>query len=133
MSQLGMLGISTHVMKTFIRILLVVTIFGFVAMPSHAGTSTDQDLTKKLSDVLTAWEKITPGTTRAALTNAFTVEIGAVYIPPSSFQQHQRFVYRGCDLIKVDVDFAPSDSKEARPTDTIVKISQPYLAWNPTD
>jgi hypothetical protein len=118
-------------MKNHIHILLAVIILGFGVLPSHADTDldkVDKDLTKKLSDVLTQWEKITPGMTRAQLTNDFTLDIGpAISVYPPAFQQHERFLYRGCFLIKVDVDFAPSDSKEARPTDIIAKMSKPYL------
>ena len=129
MAQLFSLGIKTHIMKTFIGILLVVTILGFVSMPCRAGTDADQDLSKKLAAILTECQKIKPGMTRAALTNAFHGEITDGLAPRDAFYQHQTFVYRDCHFIQVDVDFAPSESKHQRPTDTIVKISRPYLEW----
>jgi hypothetical protein len=119
-------------MKTHIYLLLVITVLGLAAVPSRAGTDTDKDLSKKLSDFLTECEKITPGMTRTQLTNLFVVYSGGV-MPLPDFEQHQSFFYRRCDLIKIDVDFSPSDSKDARPTDIIAKISKPYLAWSVAD
>ncbi len=119
-------------MKNRIHILLAVIILGFGVLSSHAGTDTDKDLSKKLSDFLTECEKITPGMTRAQLTNLFVVYSGGV-MPSPDFQQHQSFSYRSCYLIKIDVDFSPSDAKEARPTDIIAKISKPYLEWSVAD
>jgi hypothetical protein len=113
-------------MKTFIVILLVVTILGFVAMPSRAGTDADQDFSKKIAAILTECQKIKPGMTRAALTN-FQGVITDGFAPRDTFYQHQTFIYRGCHSIQVDVDFAPSESKQQRPTDPIVMISRPYL------
>jgi hypothetical protein len=72
--------------------------------------------------------------TRAELLKLFKEETGGVAWPaskPLPFQQHQSFDYRRCWLIMVDVDFSPSDSKEARPTDIITKISRPYINGAP--
>jgi hypothetical protein len=118
-------------MKTFIGILLIVTILGFVAMPSRAGTDADPDISKKIAAILTECQKIKPGMNRAALTNAFNGVITDGMVPRDTFYQHQTFIYRGCPFIQVDVDFATSESKQQRPTDTIVKISRPYLEWIP--
>jgi hypothetical protein len=89
------------------------------------------DLTKQISATLTECQKIKPGTTRAELLKVFTVEGGL------STATHRTFIYRGCPYIKVDVDFILSDPKqkaiEERPTDTISKISKPYLEWGTID
>ena len=76
--------------------------------------------------------EIRPGMTRAQLTNSFYAYSGG-FIPSPAFQQHQTFAYRGYDLIKLDVDFAPSDSKVAQPTDVISRVSEPYLERNVLD
>jgi hypothetical protein len=76
------------------------------------------------------------GMTRADLEKIFQADTGGVAWPaskPLPFQQHQQFDYRSCWLIKVDVEFALSDSKEARPTDVITRISRPYLDNSPKD
>lgn len=118
-------------MKNLTFILLVSVILGFVAMPTHAGTDVDKDLTKQITDVLKECQTIKPGMTRTELSRVFTTEGGL------STAKHRTYVYRGCPYIKVDVDFTLSDPKqgtlEARPTDTIAKISKPYLQWSVTD
>jgi hypothetical protein len=121
-------------MKIFTYILSVIMVLGVVIVPSHAGTDAGQDLTKQLSAVCIEIHKIKPGMTRAELTKLFRVDTGGVAWPatvPLPFEQHQSFIYRSCWLIMVDVDFASSDSKEARPTDIISKISKPYLNDSP--
>ena len=65
--------------------------------------------------------------TRAQLTNSFYAYSGG-FLPSPAFQQHQTFAYRSYDILKIDVDFVPSDPKVARPTDIIAKVSEPYLA-----
>jgi hypothetical protein len=66
--------------------------------------------------------------TRAELLKVFTIEGGL------STATHRTFVYHGCRYIKVDVEFtlsAPTQNiLEERPTDTISKISKPYLEWS---
>ena len=93
--------------------------------------SVDKELTKQISDILTECRKITPGTTRADLLKVFTTEGGL------STATHRTFVHRRCPYIKVDVEFTPSESKqkllEERPTDTVRKISRPYLEWSNAD
>ena len=89
------------------------------------------DLTEQISAILTECQKIRPGMTRAELLKVFTTEGGL------SAAAWRTFVYRSCPYIKVDVDFTPSDPKqkmvEERPTDTISKISKPYLNWSISD
>jgi len=123
-------------MKNHIHILLAVIILGFGVVSSHAGTDADKDLAKKLSDILAVSQKIQPGMTRAALTNDFFAYNGGVLfgpLGPRDFQEHYTFSFRGCDLIKIDVTFVRSTSKEAQLTDSIAKISKPYLAWSVAD
>ena len=94
-------------------------------------TSEASDLTKQISAILTGCQKIKPGMTRAELLKVFTTEGGL------STAMHRTFVYRGCPYIKVDVDFTDSDPNqkmvEEHPTDTISKISKPYLEWGIID
>jgi hypothetical protein len=92
----------------------------------------DTNLTKQISDILAECQKIKSGMTRAELLRVFTTEGGL------STATHRTFVYRGCPYIKVDVDFTASDPNqkmvvEERPTDTISKMSKPYLDWSISD
>ena len=86
------------------------------------------NFTKQLSDILTECQNIKPGMTRAELLKVFGTQGGI------STATQRTFVYRGCPYIKVDVDFTLSGPKqnalEERPTDTISKISKPYLDWS---
>ena len=93
-----------------------------------ADNSVDTNLTKQISEILTECQRIKPGMTRAELLKVFDTQGGI------STATQRTFVYRGCPYIKVDVDFNLSDPKqkalEERPTDTISKISKPYLDWS---
>jgi hypothetical protein len=116
-------------MKNLTYVLLVVFVLGFLAVPSHAGTTVNKDLTRQIADILTECQKIKLGMTRAELSKTFTTEGGL------STAKHRTYVYRGCPYIKVDVDFSPSVPilEMPSPTDTIVKISKPYLDWSVAD
>ena len=130
MAQLGPLGI-VRVMKHIITFLAATFIMCSFSMPSLAGRIADENLAKQISGILTECQKIKPGTTRAELLKIFTTEGGL------STAKHRTFVYRSCPYIKVDVDFTLSDPKQdaldERPTDTISKISKPYLDWSVID
>jgi hypothetical protein len=91
----------------------------------------EKTLTEQLTDVLRECEIIKPGMHREDLFKVFTTEGGL------STAKHRTYVHRRCPYIKVDVDFSLSGPKrdvlEERPTDTIVKISKPYLDWSIAD
>lgn len=114
-------------MKTIITFLTAGLILCSFGTPSFADRSVDKNLTQQVSDILKECEKIKPGMTRAELLKIFTIEGGI------STAKQRTFVYRSCLIIKADVDFALSDPKqnvlEERPTDTVSKISKPYLEW----
>jgi len=97
-------------------------------VPSCDGADVDKNLTKQISGILTECQKIKPGMTRAELLKVVTTEGGL------STATHRTFVCRGCHYIKVDVEFTLSEPGqnmlEERPTDTISKISKPYLEWS---
>ena len=85
-----------------------------------AQPATNNDLTKQISAILTEYQKIKPGMTRAELLKIFTTQ-GGIWSA-----MHRTFVYRGCPYIKVDVDFTLSDPKqkgtEERPTTLSTKF-----------
>jgi hypothetical protein len=88
---------------------------------------TDQAHTAWINDVLRAIETIKPGMTRSDLEKIFTTEGGL------STSSQRTYVYRQCRHIKVDVRFAASVRDAELPTDKIVDISRPYLAWSTMD
>jgi len=63
--------------------------------------------------------------TRSDLMKVFTTEGGVSTI------SQRTYVYRQCPYIKVDVKFANRDRE--LPTDKIVEVSRPYLAWSVAD
>jgi hypothetical protein len=119
----------SHIMKKLASLFLVMLALGYLVVPSRAGDEVDKNLTKQISDILTECKKIAPGTTRTELLKVFTTEGGL------STAKHRTFVHRRCPYIKVDVDFTASDpkQKDERPTDTVSKISKPYLEWSIID
>jgi hypothetical protein len=92
-----------------------------------ADSSVDKYLTQQISAILKECESIKPGMTRADLLKVFTTEGGL------STQSWCTFDYSRCPYIKVDVECALTESKQERPTDTITKISKPYLGWSIAD
>ena len=101
---------------------------------TKADTSYDKLLDQKASEVWFDCQKIHPGMTRADLDKMFRRNTGGVAVPDSTplpFREHQTFDYRRCDHIMIDVDFRPSNSKEERPTDVIIKVSNPYINCSP--
>jgi hypothetical protein len=115
-------------MKTLLVSLMGILLASCLTAPSWAGSTPDKDLTKQISDILTECKKITPGATRAELLKVFTTEGGI------STATRRTFAHRRCPYIKVDVEFTPSGLNqkllEERPTDTVSKISRPYLEWS---
>ncbi|MGC9944233.1 MAG: hypothetical protein ABSE48_20595 [Verrucomicrobiota bacterium] len=82
-----------------------------------------------VANVLKECQTIKPGMPRAELSNVFSTEGGLLT------STHRTYVYRDCPYIKVDIDFAPSAPKQdvEKPTDTVTKISKPYLDWSVAD
>jgi hypothetical protein len=80
-----------------------------------------------LSSALRDMEIIKVGMMRSDLMNVFTNEGGL------STTSQRTYVYRHCPFIKVDVKFAASSRDDELPTDKIVQISRPYLAWSIAD
>jgi hypothetical protein len=94
-----------------------------------AVTETQTKLGIDVAKVLKDCQTIKPGMTRAELSNVFSTEGGF------STLMHRTYVYHDCPYIKVDIDFTPSDPKQdvEQPTDTVTKISKPYLGWSVGD
>ena len=96
-----------------------------------------QEQTEWLTQSLKEIQTIKVGMTRADLLKVFTTEGGL------STGLNRTYVFRGCNLIKVDVEFDPvgraARNSEGRVTlveaneDVIKKISKPYLDWSVVD
>ncbi len=98
-----------------------------VAVRVVAENGVDKNLTQQISGILKECERLKPGMTRADLLKIFTTEGGL------STQTGRTFVHVRCPCIKVDVEFAPTESRQEQPSDTVTKISKPYLEWSVAD
>jgi hypothetical protein len=111
-----------------VRITRALAALGKLTAGLPGGASDDDAFSGRVAEILTECQKMTPGTTRAEFLKIFETEGGL---------QNKTFVHRHCPYIKVDVEFTPSEPQqkraEARPTDTIHKISKPYLALSIAD
>jgi hypothetical protein len=98
---------------------------------SHAQqvSAIDEEHTKWIDEVMRTIHTIKPGMTRGDLEKVFVHEGGL------STRSHQKYVYKGCPYIKVDVDLAPSDEDRwtEKPEDKVVGISRPYLEYTISD
>jgi len=119
-------------MKTatlFIAVVLI-SLCGFISLSSSASSrmeTHEEWIAKSLREI----EAVKVGMTRADLAKVFTTEGGL------STRTQQRFVYRECPYIKVDVDFEavgePKNQTLLQPEDKIRKISKPFLEWSIID
>lgn len=119
-------------MKNILSFWLAMLALGCPAAPCRASDMVEEPLTKQVSDILNECKKLERHATRADLLKVFTPEQGGM-----SNARQRTFVHRRCRYIKVDVNFTPSDPKqgilEERLTDTVEKISKPYLEWTVFD
>ena len=121
-------------MKKIILLLSAIAILGLVVVPARADTASDSEFTTRIVKIFGDCQKIKPGMTRAELVklSLFDEDRGPLFDPnDTSFKQHTTFEYRANSLIKIEVDFSPSDSKAARPTDIIAKVSMPFIDARP--
>ena len=96
-----------------------------------------QEQTEWIAHSLKEMQAVKVGMTRADLLEVFTTEGGI------STGLNRTYVYRKCQLIKVDVEFEPvgrpARDVEGRVTlveaneDVIKKVSKPYLEWGVAD
>src|SRR5215469_17710005 len=93
----------------------------------QAPSQIDREHTVWITGVLNATQTIKVGMTRSDLMKVFTTEGGVSTI------SQRTYVYRKCPYIKVDVKFAASNRNNELPTDKIVEVSRPYLAWSVAD
>jgi hypothetical protein len=102
-----------------------------------ASQGADPGHTAWVSDIIMHIQAVKPGMTRADLLKVFTTEGGL------STGLWQRYVYRGCPYVKVDVEFdavgRPPRDANGRVTlvksdaDIIKTISKPFLEWSIMD
>ena len=85
----------------------------------------EPDHTKWIASVIDTAATIKPGMTRKELSRVFTTEGGI------SSRTWQRYRYKNCPYIKVDVEFSPvgGTGDAPREGDKIVKISHPFLEY----
>ena len=119
-------------MKALILYVSVVLIgLGYFVCLSSAASSRMETHKEWIAKSLTEIESVKVGMTRAELSSVFTTEGGI------STRMQQRFVYRECPYIKVEVEFEavgqPEEQIVGRSEDKIKKISKPFLEWSISD
>jgi hypothetical protein len=95
--------------------------------PRISPSQIDTGAHRWIAGALNAIQTIKVGMTRSDLMKLFTIEGGLSTI------SQRTYVYRQCPYIKIDVKFAASNRDEELPTDKIVEVSRPYLAWSVMD
>lgn len=111
-----------------IAVLCAVTVSAIAQSNSVALNSlSDSEHTKWIASAMRSMQTIRVGMTRSDLLTVFAGEGGL------STTSQRTYVYQHCPYIKVDVKFAAASPSEELPTDKIVQISQPYLAWSVAD
>lgn len=108
-----------------------------VSALSVQGPPKPQAQTEWLARSLKEMQTVKVGMTRADLLKVFTTEGGI------STGLNRTYVYRKCQLIKIDVEFEPvgrpARDAEGRATlveaneDVIKEVSKPYLEWGVED
>jgi hypothetical protein len=91
--------------------------------PPQTPSQIEREHTAWIAGALNAMQTIKVGMTRSDLVKLFTTEGGL------SATSQRMYVYRQCPHTKVDVKFAASSRHGELPTDKIVEVSRPCLAW----
>jgi hypothetical protein len=101
------------------------------AIRTNRLSQADLEHTKRIDQVMDSIATIKPGMTRQDILKIFTTEGGL------SSRGQQRYVYKHCPHIKVDVEFAPVDGgpplSADDSADKIIKISRPFLEYTIMD
>jgi hypothetical protein len=105
----------------------ILSVGAVTQLESPQPSQIDREHTAWIASALNAMQTIKIGTTRSELMKVFTTEGGL------STTSQRTYVYRQCPYIKVDVKFAASSRDEELPTDKILELSRPYLAWSVMD
>jgi hypothetical protein len=123
-------------MDTNMKMLITTVAIGLLTFVSIAGVLPTSESRGK--DEHTEWiakslkeiESVKVGMTRGDLLKVFKEEGGI------STRKLQRYPYRDCPYIKVDVEFepvGPENQVSRSPKDKIIKISKPFLEWSIID
>jgi hypothetical protein len=108
--------------------LCILSVCAIAQAESHQNPSQiDREHTAWIASVLNAMKAIKVGMPRSELMKLFTTEGGL------STTLQRTYVYRQCPYIKIDVKFAALARNGELPTDKIVEVSRPYLAWSVMD
>lgn len=110
---------------------LLITTLGVLAQEAEIDRpdlKIDREHTQSIDHVMRSIATLKPGMTRRDLLRVLTTE-GGIFT-----RKKQRYVYRHCPYIKVEVDFSPLDAaQEPNPDDQVLKITQPFLEYSIMD
>ena len=80
---------------------------------------------------LQASQKLKAGMARADVEKEFQEDGGMTF--SSEAEHHDRYTFKSCGMIKIDVDLALADNSKPGPNDRIIKVSRPYLGYESKD
>lgn len=110
---------------------LLITTLGVLAQAAEIDRpdlKIDREHTQWIDHVMRAIATLKPGMTRRDLLRVLTTE-GGIFT-----RKRQRYVYRHCPYLKVEVDFSPlGAAQEPNPDDQVVKISRPFMEYSIMD
>lgn len=118
-------------MKIVVLIVATTLLFFSLGLTPSTQTSGGDSHLSWVTSSLKDMESIQVGMTREQLLTVFTTE-GGISTPTQ-----RRYVYKGCPLFKVDVEFQTRKDASGRvvesPDDVITKISKPFIERGITD
>ena len=111
------------------RLTLFALFFCFVLVSSINAQSPPKSGCDVLVQALQDTQMLKPGDMRVKLDENFLLDGGL------QFRTKTRYMFKKCHYIRIDVDFeVPTDNKmEFAPTDKILSVSKPYLAYPTMD
>jgi hypothetical protein len=117
-------------MNKLLKVALLATCLAYTSLPAGAQARDTADCCHAIEDALKTVSEIKAGNNRASIENNFSLDGGI------QTRGKSRYFYKKCKLIKIDVEFS-QDGKLAWddlcPTDTVVRVSKPYLQYPITD
>ena len=106
-----------------VKATLLVGLLGLLSLATHPARAREHkdECCGLVQTALTAYRNIKPGMTRRQVEAQFYLDGGAM-TPAES-----RYIYRGCEFIRVNVSFKVKDESRLSDDDIVTRASKPYL------
>ena len=107
-------------------------LLGLAVLSGQAVRGSEQPNSCELvRQALLASQHLKAGMTRAEVEKEFQEDGGMTF--SSGTEHHDRYTYRTCGMIKIDVDLALTDESKPGPKDRVISVSRPYLEFESKD